>query len=253
MCTAARRRLRRHRRLAPAARRGDARGPAAGAGRCRRAAADARASARSPRTRRLLVKMSYLFGPEVEDYRTLLTQRDDGARDGAGDLHGDQHGAGLPAAAQAARSAADGRRQAAGAVSRIARAGTPTRAIAGRRPTSRCSTPSTPVARERGQTIFAVGPLAYDALPADLKARVETLQGLHASRAAAAAAATGRQDAARRRCRTALAEAAGGAHASGHRRKALYLCERGQMDWFDGPFVGMEPGPYGEGAGCSTN
>ena len=34
---------------------------------------------------------------------------------------------------------------------------------------------------------------------------------------------------------------------------ALYLCERGQMDWFDGPFVGMEPGPYGDGAGCSMN
>jgi len=31
-------------------------------------------------------------------------------------------------------------------------------------------------------------------------------------------------------------------------RKALYLCESGQMDWFDGPFVGMEPGPHGEGA-----
>ena len=31
-------------------------------------------------------------------------------------------------------------------------------------------------------------------------------------------------------------------------RKALYLCERSQMDWFDGPFVGVEPGPYGEGA-----
>ena len=31
-------------------------------------------------------------------------------------------------------------------------------------------------------------------------------------------------------------------------RKALYLCERGQMDWFDGPFVGMERGPQGDGA-----
>ena len=31
-------------------------------------------------------------------------------------------------------------------------------------------------------------------------------------------------------------------------KPALYLCERGQMDWFEGPFVGMEPGPHGEGA-----
>ena len=30
--------------------------------------------------------------------------------------------------------------------------------------------------------------------------------------------------------------------------KSLYLCEAGQMDWVDGPFVGMEPGPDGEGA-----
>jgi alpha-ketoglutarate-dependent taurine dioxygenase len=31
-------------------------------------------------------------------------------------------------------------------------------------------------------------------------------------------------------------------------KKALYLCERSQMDWFDGPFVGLQPGPYGDGA-----
>jgi taurine dioxygenase len=31
-------------------------------------------------------------------------------------------------------------------------------------------------------------------------------------------------------------------------RPALYLCENGQMDWLDGPFVGLEPGPKGEGA-----
>jgi taurine dioxygenase len=31
-------------------------------------------------------------------------------------------------------------------------------------------------------------------------------------------------------------------------RKALYLCEGGQMDWLDGPLVGMEPGPHGDGA-----
>ena len=31
-------------------------------------------------------------------------------------------------------------------------------------------------------------------------------------------------------------------------KPALYLCESGQMDWIDGPFVGLEPGPNGEGA-----
>ncbi len=31
-------------------------------------------------------------------------------------------------------------------------------------------------------------------------------------------------------------------------RKALYLCEREQMDWSHGPFAGMEPGVDGEAA-----
>jgi taurine dioxygenase len=26
------------------------------------------------------------------------------------------------------------------------------------------------------------------------------------------------------------------------------LCEFGQMDWLDGPIVGMQPGPHGDGA-----
>lgn len=30
--------------------------------------------------------------------------------------------------------------------------------------------------------------------------------------------------------------------------KSLYLCESGQMDWLEGPFVGMQPGPHGDGA-----
>ena len=35
-------------------------------------------------------------------------------------------------------------------------------------------------------------------------------------------------------------------------RRALYLCEGGQMDWVDGPFVGMQPGPDGDGAALLT-
>jgi taurine dioxygenase len=31
-------------------------------------------------------------------------------------------------------------------------------------------------------------------------------------------------------------------------KRALYLCEYGQMDWLEGPFVDMEPGPSGDGA-----
>jgi taurine dioxygenase len=107
-----------------------------------------------------------------------------------------------------------------------------------------------PVARERGQTLFANGALAYDALPADLKARVDNLQGLHAQpgsgrgRGDAEAGKTPRAFAAHERSQpqpvVRIHPVTG--------RKALYLCERGQMDWFDGPFVGMQPGPSGDGA-----
>ena len=31
-------------------------------------------------------------------------------------------------------------------------------------------------------------------------------------------------------------------------KPALYICEWGQMDWHDGPFVGMQPGPHAAGA-----
>lgn len=107
-----------------------------------------------------------------------------------------------------------------------------------------------PVARDRGQTIFASGTLAYDALPAELKSRVENLQGLHA-----------RPFAGRTR-ESALKGDAPPASAANDRsqrqpvvrthpvtgKRALYLCESGQMDWFDGPFVGMPPGPRGEAA-----
>jgi taurine dioxygenase len=31
-------------------------------------------------------------------------------------------------------------------------------------------------------------------------------------------------------------------------RSSLYLCEDEQMDWHDGPIVGMEPGIHGDGA-----
>jgi taurine dioxygenase len=31
-------------------------------------------------------------------------------------------------------------------------------------------------------------------------------------------------------------------------RRALFLCEAGQMDWLDGPFEGMQPGLDGDGS-----
>ena len=108
----------------------------------------------------------------------------------------------------------------------------------------------TPVARDRGQTLFASGTLAYEALSPSLKARVEKLEGIHAQ------PGTGRG-------REAALEGEVPKPTAPHERPqrqpvvrihpttgrpALYLCEWGQMDWVDGPFVGMEPGPHGDGA-----
>ncbi len=108
----------------------------------------------------------------------------------------------------------------------------------------------TPAAPDTGQTLFANGILAYAALPTDLKARVDKLDGLHAqpgtgrSREAALAGRTPRAFASHERSqRQPLVRT----HpVTGER--SLYLCEWGQMDWFEGPFVGMEPGPHGAGA-----
>lgn len=108
----------------------------------------------------------------------------------------------------------------------------------------------TPVAKDRGQTLFASGTLAYAALPPALKAKVDGLVGIHAQ------PGTGRG-------REAVLKGEAPRPAAAHERPqrqpvvrihpttgqpALYLCEWGQMDWVDGPFVGMEPGPRGDGA-----
>ena len=107
-----------------------------------------------------------------------------------------------------------------------------------------------PAPKDQAQTLYADGTGAYAALPPDLKAKADGLIGIHAQ------PRTGRSE----------ADARGGTPppvVEPHKRpqrqpvvrphpvtgeKALFLCEAGQMDWFDGPFEGMEPGPHGEGA-----
>lgn len=108
----------------------------------------------------------------------------------------------------------------------------------------------TPVSRDQGQTLFANGTLAYETLPPHLKARVESLEGLHSqpwtgrSRDAVLKGETPRpqrpHERSQRQPVVRVHPVTG--------RKALYLCEGGQMDWIDGPFVGMQPGPHGDGA-----
>ena len=119
---------------------------------------------------RLLVTMSYLFGPEVEDYRTLLT-RVTMAHETVPEIFMVTNmvpGSRPPPQRPDPPLTADGKLP----VQYPHRKGWHTDQSY-RRPPPDISLfyAVTPVAKGSGQTIFASGPLAYDALPADLKAR----------------------------------------------------------------------------------
>lgn len=106
-----------------------------------------------------------------------------------------------------------------------------------------------PARRDQGQTLFANTALAYDALAPELKAQVATLEGLHCSpgfgrgRVAVLAGETPRalqpHEQPQRQPMVRRHPVTG--------RRALYMCEVGQMDFIDGPIVGMEKGPHGAG------
>lgn len=102
----------------------------------------------------------------------------------------------------------------------------------------------------QGQTLYANGAAAYASLSSSLKSRLEGLVGIHV------VPGSGRSE---------KAVKAGepvqplNLHEQQQRHPvvrfhpvtgepALYLCEAGQMDWLDGPFVGMQPGPSGDAA-----
>ena len=107
-----------------------------------------------------------------------------------------------------------------------------------------------PVRRDQGQTLFADGTAAYDALPPDVQQQIEHLDGLHvqpssgrgfkAVRAGEVPRPLLPHEQPQRQPVVRVHPVTG--------RRALYLCEYGQMDWVDGPFVGMQPGPDGDGA-----
>jgi taurine dioxygenase len=107
-----------------------------------------------------------------------------------------------------------------------------------------------PVPQGQGQTLFADATAAYEALPPDLKARVDALDGIHVS----LSAGRGRFDVLEGKTPRPLAP-----HEQPQRqplvrehpvtgKRALYMCEYGQMDWVEGPIAGLSPGPDGEGA-----
>ena len=107
-----------------------------------------------------------------------------------------------------------------------------------------------PVPQGQGQTLFADASAAYEALPDAMKRRVDALEGVHVL------PATGRADYEIRRGDAPRPLAA---HQQPQRQplvrthpvtggKSLYFCDSGQMDFIVGPIAGMEPGPDGEGA-----
>ncbi len=108
----------------------------------------------------------------------------------------------------------------------------------------------TPAPKGQGQTLYADGATAYEALPARLRQRVEGLEGIHVR------PGTGRSE-------QAVSDGETPQPLPPHHqpqrqpvvrphpvtgKRALYLCEAGQMDWVQGPFAGMSPGPEGDGA-----
>ena len=107
-----------------------------------------------------------------------------------------------------------------------------------------------PVPRGQGQTLFADATRAYAELPGATKARIEDLEGVHVL------PGMGRSDEAVRQGEAPKPLAA---HQQPQRQplvrvhpvtgaKSLYLCGGGQMDFVTGPIAGMEPGPDGAGA-----
>jgi len=107
-----------------------------------------------------------------------------------------------------------------------------------------------PATKGQAQTLYANGIAAYEGLSAEMKTRVDSLIGIHAKpgvgrgevavRAGETPMELGPGDQPQRQPVVRIHPETGA--------KSLYLCEAGQMDWIDGPFVGMEPGPDGDGA-----
>ena len=107
-----------------------------------------------------------------------------------------------------------------------------------------------PVPQGEGQTLFADSTRAYAELPDAMKARIEILEGIHVL------PGMGRSDKA---VREGEAPRPLAAHQHPQHQplvrvhpvtgtKSLYMCGGGQMDFVTGPIAGMEPRPDGDGA-----
>ena len=105
-------------------------------------------------------------------------------------------------------------------------------------------------AKGQGQTLYADCVTAYENLPIPMKTRIADLVGVHAMRG------TGRTEPEVRagaRLKSLMPHQMPQSHRLVREhpitaRRALYLCDGGQMDFVIGPFVGLESGPRGAGA-----
>ncbi|MEM7250617.1 MAG: TauD/TfdA family dioxygenase [Pseudomonadota bacterium] len=107
-----------------------------------------------------------------------------------------------------------------------------------------------PVAPGQGQTLYANGYSAYQSLPESLREKAAELIGLHAQPGLGFAekfALSGEPPPDVPSHKAPQPQPVVRIHPV-TRRPALYLCEAGQMDWYNGPFVDMEGGPNGAGA-----
>ncbi len=111
-----------------------------------------------------------------------------------------------------------------------------------------------PVPKDQGQTLFADGTAAYEALSHEMKMRIEGLDGIHVSSSAGRkrdAVLAGETPKVLRPHERPQRQPLVRVHPVTGKR-ALYMCEYGQMDWLDGPIAGLEPGPHGEGGKLLT-
>ena len=107
-----------------------------------------------------------------------------------------------------------------------------------------------PVTATQGQTLYANGIAAYAALAPALKEQVNNLYGLHVmpwTKFSEEAIKNGEPPMPLLPHQQPQQQRVARQHpVTGER--ALYLCESGQMDWINGPLVGLEPGIHGSGA-----
>ena len=108
----------------------------------------------------------------------------------------------------------------------------------------------TPAPKGQGQTLYADGIGAYEALNSETKQRIQHLEGLHISpgkgraeysvKAGEKPAVLGHQERPQPQPVVRVHPVTA--------KRALFLCEAGQMDWVEGPIIGMERGIDGDGA-----